>query len=230
MASATPTVPSAIHGFLNAAGSRGPEWQSLPLVTPVAITIVLGGAYGAVMAGYHGVAGERLLMVLFGVVKIPMLFGVTMLLSVPCFYVLNLLLGVGEDFPRVWRGLVDYQLSVAIQLAALLPVTLFVNITEGNYRLAQGWSILVFAVAAWTARSSLEVCYAPLTNAGVHRLLRRFWFLVYAFVGIQMGWVLRPFVGHPDMPVQFLRDDVGNAYVEIAGVVEMIIREMLWGF
>ena len=28
----------------------------------------------------------------------------------------------------------------------------------------------------------------------------RAWLGVYAFVGIQMGWVLRPFVGQPDRP------------------------------
>jgi hypothetical protein len=38
---------------------------------------------------------------------------------------------------------------------------------------------------------------------------------LYAFIGVQMSWDLRPFVGSPDMPIQFFRDDIGNAYLEI---------------
>ena len=50
-----------------------------------------------------------------------------------------------------------------------------------------------------------------------HRTMFRLWLVIYAFVGIQMGWVLRPFVGHPAAPVQFFRSGMwGNAYVEVA--------------
>jgi hypothetical protein len=59
-----------------------------------------------------------------------------------------------------------------------------------------------------------------------HRLLLRTWLVGYALVGIQMGWVLRPFVGAPDMPVQFFREEAwGNAYVVVARMIwEVITR------
>jgi hypothetical protein len=42
----------------------------------------------------------------------------------------------------------------------------------------------------------------------------RCWIVVFALVGSQMGWVLRPFIGEPSMPVRFFRQDTwGNAYV-----------------
>jgi hypothetical protein len=54
----------------------------------------------------------------------------------------------------------------------------------------------------------------------------RIWIVVYAFVGIQMGWILRPFIGDPHSPVQFFRDDTwGNAYVILAA----LIWRTLWG-
>jgi hypothetical protein len=41
-------------------------------------------------------------------------------------------------------------------------------------------------------------------------------------VGIQMGWLLRPFVGDPRSPTRFFREDTwGNAYVK---VVEMVLE------
>lgn len=43
------------------------------------------------------------------------------------------------------------------------------------------------------------------------------WILVYGFVGAQMAWSLRPFIGSPDREFEFLREQVkgqneGNIY------------------
>jgi hypothetical protein len=35
----------------------------------------------------------------------------------------------------------------------------------------------------------------------------RLWLVVFGLVGAQMGWILRPFVGNPTLPVQFFRED-----------------------
>jgi hypothetical protein len=217
----------ALSSFLHAGGRRGNEWLTQPHYMPAVLILFCGGVYGAVMASYHGLAGDRSLMVLYGALKIPMLFCVTLLTSVPCFYVLNLLSGVGDDFRAVWKGLIDYQLCVSIQLLALAPVTLFVNVTNGDYRTAQAFNTLLFAVAAINARRSLAACYRPLIQKNrVHQSLYIFWLVLYAFVGIQMAWDLRPFVGHPTMPVQFFRDDIGNAYMEMLHLVVLFYQEI----
>jgi len=31
------------------------------------------------------------------------------------------------------------------------------------------------------------------------------WIIVFSLVGAQMGWVLRPFIGSPNMPFQWFR-------------------------
>lgn len=217
---------SALHAFLIRGGHRGTEWAALPRHAPFLVIVLCGGAYGAVMASYNGIAGERALMVVFGAIKVPLLFLATMAISIPCFYVLNLLAGLGNDFKTVWQGLVDYQLSIALQLLALAPVTAFSNVIYGDYRTAQMWSTLIFAVASWNARRSLDACYKPLLAKNpAHATMRRFWFFLYAFVGIQMGWDLRPFVGHPEMEIQFFRDHIGNAYMEVVGIMKLFWME-----
>ena len=46
------------------------------------------------------------------------------------------------------------------------------------------------------------------------------WFFFYVFVGIQMGWVLRPFIGTPTDPVTFFRRHAwGNAWVRVVRLV-----------
>ena len=46
------------------------------------------------------------------------------------------------------------------------------------------------------------------------------WLILYAFVGIQMGWMCRPFVGAPTLEPSFFRaEPFSNAYVVIAHLV-----------
>ncbi len=210
----------ATADFLSRGGVRGPTWRQLPALSPALTILLSSGLYGAVMASYGGLVDERLWMAVYGALKIPLLFVATMLLAVPAFYVANLLAGVGEHFRRAWHALVDYQLAVSLQLGALVPVTLFMNLTNADYRAVQAWSTLMFAGAAWNAQRALGRAYEELGALDpVHHQLRRLWLGLYAFVGVQMAWDLRPFVGNPEMPVQFFRDDIGNAYLEVGRVL-----------
>lgn len=38
------------------------------------------------------------------------------------------------------------------------------------------------------------------------------WVVIYALVGAQMGWLLRPFIGSPDMPFTWFRERSGNVF------------------
>jgi hypothetical protein len=41
------------------------------------------------------------------------------------------------------------------------------------------------------------------------------WVVVFALVGAQMGWVLRPFIGNPDMPFAWFRGRESNFFQAI---------------
>ena len=43
----------------------------------------------------------------------------------------------------------------------------------------------------------------------------RFWLILYAFVGTQLAWTLRPFFGTPDSPFELFRQMQGNFYLDI---------------
>jgi hypothetical protein len=52
----------------------------------------------------------------------------------------------------------------------------------------------------------------------------RTWIVIYVFVGIQMGWVLRPFIGSPLAPTQFFREGSwSNAYVFVLQLIWDVI-------
>jgi len=73
----------------------------------------------------------------------------------------------------------------------------------------------------------LRRLYRPLIARDArHRALLRLWLIIYTFVGIQMGWLLRPFIGMPDTPTRFLREDTwSNAYVFIADRIWKILSQ-----
>jgi hypothetical protein len=42
-----------------------------------------------------------------------------------------------------------------------------------------------------------------------------FWIWLYAFVGSQMAWTLRPFLGYPSAKFELIRELGGNFYADI---------------
>lgn len=43
----------------------------------------------------------------------------------------------------------------------------------------------------------------------------RVWLVIYALVGSQMGWILRPFIGAPNLPFQWFRAREANIFADI---------------
>src|SRR4051812_46513286 len=67
------------------------------------LIIGFGMFYGGVMGTYGGLKGDRPWQLVYSAVKVPFLIMTTFVLSMPSFYVINTLLGLRNDFPRVIR-------------------------------------------------------------------------------------------------------------------------------
>src|SRR5207302_1107134 len=117
----------------------------------------------------------------YSAAKVPMLFFLTLAVTLPSLYVFNALVGCRLSFTAVLRLLI-----------AALGVTLAV--------LASFGTITVFFSLCTTSYP-----FMVLLNV-----------LMFALVGAQMGWVLRPFVGAPDAPVAFFRAREGNFFQAVA--------------
>jgi hypothetical protein len=182
------------------------------------IVLGCGLAYGGVMGAFDARLGQ----VAFSAIKVPLLLTATLLLSLPSYFVLNTLLGVRSDFEEAWRAVIASQAGLTIILLSLAPLTAFWYASSSNYRAAIFFNALMFAVASLGAQVMLRRAYRPLIERDPkHRWLLRIWLVLYAIVGIQMGWNLRPFIGSPDQPVRFFREGAWeNAYV--------IVARLLW--
>ncbi len=177
--------------------------------------------YGAVMGSFGGVGVDRLWQVAFSAIKVPLLLLVTFLIGLPSFFVLNTLFGLRRDFAEALRALVAAQAGLAIVLASLAPFTLVWYASSGDYPAAILFNALMFTVASFSAQRLLREYYRPLIRRKIlHRRMLGTWLAIYVFVGIQMGWVLRPFVGSPNAPVEFFRQESwGNAYEVVARLI-----------
>ena len=191
--------------------------------------VIPGLFYGGVMGTFSGLLPGHHPQLLYSAVKVPMLLLVTFAVCLPSFFVVNTIVGLREDFARALNAVVATQACVTLVLAGLAPVTALFYVSSADYGLAVLFNGIMFGVAALAAQAVVRRYYAALIRRSPkHRLMMYLWFLLYAFVGIQMGWVLRPFIGDPNAPVNFFRTEAwGNAYVVVAGLFAHLFRQVI---
>lgn len=198
--------------------------RPLPLL-PLLACVGTGGAfYGAAMGSFGARSDGHILLAVFAAIKVPLLLLVCFLLTLPIFLVLNTLRGLRADLGDVVRAVLSGQATLALLLAALAPYTLVWYATSGNYEAAQLFNLAMFSVASLSTQVVLRRHYRILIARDPrHRQLLWLWLFLYAFVAIQMAWVLRPFIGDPRSEVQFFRPDAfgDNAY--------MVVLRLIWG-
>ena len=64
---------------------------------------------------------------------------------------------------------------------------------------------------------------SPGTDASALAVFRT-WTLIYAVVGAQMGWILRPFLGDPGLPFQLFREREKNFFVAILETLRALFQ------
>jgi hypothetical protein len=183
----------------------------------LAVVLAAGAFAGAAVGAFALDAPERLLGVLYTGLKVPLLLLATAAITLPGFFVIGTVLRLREDWPEALGAILRGQAAMACTLTSLAPITLFVYASGVSYRGALLWNILTFTFAALVAQAIMKRAYAPLIARNpLHKRLSTLWTVLYAFVGIQMGWTLRPFIGSPGAFPTFFRDEpFTNAYVVV---------------
>lgn len=203
------------HPVPGAGGRVERDWRPLVL-----LVLGAGAIYGAFMGSFDP-RWDRALLLLYAGIKVPILVLATTLVCLPGFFALNTVLGLRDDFGKAMRAVLAGQAALALALASLAPVTLLAYISGISHTGALLFNALMFTVATAVAQVVVLRRYRPLIAARpAHALMLWTWIALYAFVGIQMGWMLRPFVGNPGLEVAFFRPEpFSNAYVFLIDLV-----------
>jgi hypothetical protein len=103
-------------------------------------------------------------------------------------------------------------------MLAFAPIVLFFQLSGDNYSFLQLLHVFVFVCSGFFGmRVVLESLQSAFESEGVYPRIGlhvfRIWVIIFAFVGIQLGWNLRPFLGSKEMPFELFRTETqGNFY------------------
>ncbi len=207
-----------------------------------ACIVILGMSYGICM-GLFSVFGEKgpgAMQVVASMVKVPLVFYLTLIVTLPSLYVFNALVGSRISFVGVVRLLVaSLGVNVTV-LASLGPIVAFFSVCTTSYPFMKLLNVAVFAVAgAFGLRFLFQTLHRmnlaagpwPTAEAGDEagplqpvpdrsvashvRLVFRLWMIVFGLVGAQMGWILRPFIGDPSLPFAWFRHRESNFFLAV---------------
>ena len=206
-----------------------PWWRVAALVVICGPVCGFGiGSYNFLMG--HTTFTQQLPQMIYSAIKLPLLIAITLVIALPSFFVINSLLGLRDDFTAALRAIVSAQAGLTIVLASLIPLSLFSYIAfatfNASYSLAVLFNAAMFGLASISAQVLLRGYYTPLIGRDEkHRLMVQLWIFVYAFVGIQAAYTMRPFIGSPGQPTTFFRrESFENAYVKIFDLINNVLH------
>lgn len=224
----------------------------IPLFGFLVIIDLLGMVYGACMGIFALTTGGSgaAMQIPASMVKVPALYLLTLVVTLPSLYVFNALLGSRLSLTATARLLVC---SLAVMLAVLSsggPIVGFFSLCTSSYSFMILLNVLVFALAGFFGLSFLlktlnrmtlvndstatepagsppetDEPLLPSRQRRSNRSVLRIWLVVFALVGAQMGWVLRPFVGKPGMAFTWFRPRESNFFQAVVGDVKELLME-----
>jgi len=189
------------------------------------VTIVaLAGFFGLVAGAYSGPA-----QAVSAAVKLPFLFFATFAVCFPAFFVVQVLVGSRLRLLQV-AVLVFGALALAcVLLAAFVPITAFFLITGANYYFQHLLNITIAGIAGLFGMYALHeglslVCEKREVYPRKALTIMRAWAVLFAFVGIQLAWSLRPFLGDRNQPFRVFGTYQGNFYAAVIYAVNKPIQ------
>jgi hypothetical protein len=185
------------------------------LVSQYLLLNVFSFLYGIVMGSYHGVP-----QALASGVKVMCLFSLVLLVCFPAFYVIQYILGSRLKLAQMVSIILSGFVLTTSIMVAFAPIVIFFLLTGGNYYFLQLLHIVVFLTSGiFGMKTVIDALKFSCEKKGVYPqigvVIFRFWVFIMAFVGIQLAWNLRPFLGDRGEPFEMFRDYEGNFYTAI---------------
>jgi hypothetical protein len=219
----------------------------------VIMVLLLAAAYGLFMGLYAIFSREtaeyrQLVSCAF---KVPALFLLTLFICYPSLYVFSTLLGSRLSFWSTLRLLTAATTITVTVLASFGPITGFFALSTESYPFMKLLNVAFFAVAGFLGVGALVKAWRalvksqapplappseppPVVHPGVRPVMVdeptrqinkvfRIWIVIYALVGCQMAWVLRPFVLDPQSPFAWFRARHANFFVDVWNTIWKLI-------
>lgn len=208
------------------------QWDIRRLALQVGIIFIGAGLYGTAMGWWRDP-----LQALYTAIKFPLIILLTAAGNAMLNAMLAPLLGLNIPFRQSFLAIVmSFTIAAAI-LGSFAPLVAFmiwnsppmspdVSISTGTYCFILLTFVVAIAFAGITANLRL---FQLLRHLGGNRLVAvrvlLAWLVGNLFFGSQLSWILRPFIGSPGLPVEFLRATAfkGNFYETVFHAVQRLL-------
>jgi len=186
--------------------------KNLPLAQ-IIIIAVFTFFYGAIMGSYNS-----FLQATTSGMKLCALIFLTLAICFPSFYIVQLVLGSKVKIHQLGVILLSGFLMTTTIMLAFAPIVLFFQLSGDNYNFLQFLHVGVLIFSGFFGmRAVLDALRTSFAETGIYPKIGlsifRIWVIIFAFVGIQLAWNLRPFLGSKQMPYELVRQDTqGNFY------------------
>ncbi|MCP2730141.1 actin-binding WH2 domain-containing protein [Limnofasciculus baicalensis] len=161
-------------------------------------------------------------------IKLPALYLITLIICFPTLYFFNILFGSRKSFGQHFAMLLTAVSVISVLLFSFAPITLFFLISTNNYQFYKVLNVAIFSITGFIGIKFLYEGMRLLSVEDTDGLdtrmnILRFWLILYAFVGTQLAWTLRPFFGNPGSKFELFREMQGNFYLDIVKAVGEIL-------
>lgn len=182
--------------------------------------VMLAGFYGLTM-GSMGMTSDLqkgLLQMVTSAVKVPALYMLSVAICFPVLYIVLVLMGARLSFMQTLSLILLALTLNSVLLASCAPILVFFMITGGDYSFIKLVHVSAFAFSGvWAMMALWQGLRAMCEKSDLYPRqainILQVWILIFGFVGTQMAWSLRPFVGSPTMDYEFVRSGrEGNFY------------------
>jgi hypothetical protein len=207
-------------------------WNTRRCALHIAVIVLGAGLYGAAMGWWRDPQ-----QALYVAIKFPLIVLLTTVGNALLNGMLAPLLGLNIPFRQSFSAiLMSFTIAAAI-LGAFSPVMAFMiwnappmspqTVSGATYSLIKLANVAVIAFAGTTGNVRL---FQTLTQLGGSRLVALrvlvAWLAVNLFLGSQLSWILRPFIGAPNLPVEFFRITAmhGNFYENVFQTLQQIFN------
>lgn len=182
--------------------------------------ISLSAFYGVTMgaAGLTVDLQRGLMQMMTSAVKVPLLYLLSVAVCFPVLFIIVVLMGSRASFTQSLALILLALTLNCVLLTSCAPIVWFFVFTGSNYHFIKLLHVAIFAFSGlWGMLALWQGLRAMCEKSDLYpkqsiRILQ-IWILVFGFVGTQVAWSLRPFVGSPEMEYQFIRQgQPGNFY------------------
>jgi hypothetical protein len=215
------TVGRFLRGELQFLRAWSEGWQLSRLALCTLVICAGAGLYGAAMGCWRAP-----LAALYVAIKFPLIILLTTLGNTLLNAMLAPLLGLNISLRQSFLAILISFTIVAAVLGAFSPLVAFLvwnappmttdpAQSVGTYSFIQITHVVIIAFAGIVGNLRLGQLLRELSgNAATTRRVLLAWLAGNLFLGSQLTWILRPFIGSPGLPVEFLRPTAfqGNFY------------------